>query len=819
MKSQIGAAGVSSVTFDEATGVLTVVDGTGTKTYNVMTGATEAVNIEIKDGHLYVNSEDKGAVGGSVVTVDENGILNIDGEPAGLEVGNKVVIAEVNGTYQLTVDGTTVTLPTATSVGLTAVENYGNAWVAGTNYAWAAATKDIEWDGPMGDVKKGDLLLGGLSTSSVKVSPINYDLGAQELTLIDMYGGKAPVKIVAYEGYQGGVTSRASSPNGVWNLSFSMDETVTSENVATAFTKKVNGVDMNLKYALAVNGVKMTGYDYVIDTQTENESKANVAIDKNKIEVYSTGTGIYNYVGIDGDMLALTGSDANRAVDSYIKFEGLAASQAESMGITAEGMKITAPATAAGKKIENVSVYILDVTGTITKKEVDLQIASTTTTTTETASPVSIKISTDNKFTIDLGEIFKNLDANVVLNAKNAELISNDLNFFALKTTTVGTTAVTNAVAYTADIVFKKSDNTTVELGEDLRTVTKAVVTLNGDGSATPYQTGATNLANIYGAFNLDLNLTDGLGNIIKKVVVPVTVSKPEFSDYYSENPYANWDNGKYNHVITAGQLAIANTIWNINKDSDNQPMTSAYPTYTVSYKNYEGTDVKDVALPDVLTSDNKITEQVASSGTYNLKVTSMTVKAKKTAAKIKAAQYDQQSGTYQPVATASSIDMTKEFTMNLVQQFSGVKVVYFTNNVAGDKAIVVDNLIAGYANAETDPNKPANYNGLAFQYGTTYLQVKANATAADSYKLNGYKLQTVSTAAAAGKANEIKVAVAKDGSSLGDTPTFVDAATNNQVGGITITDLNAGEGGKLNFIFVDNIGIRHTASIEYVKQ
>ena len=68
---------------------------------------------------------------------------------------------------------------------------------------------------------------------------------------------------------------RAVSMNGKWNLSIEMNETITADNIATAFTKKENGVDRNVKYALAVNGTVMTGYAFVIDTQTDAESKTN----------------------------------------------------------------------------------------------------------------------------------------------------------------------------------------------------------------------------------------------------------------------------------------------------------------------------------------------------------------------------------------------------------------------------------------------------------------------------------------------------------------------------------------------------------------
>ena len=814
LESQIGVAGVSSVTFDEATGVLTVVDGNGTKTYKIQTSAEAKVEAEITaDGKLVINGEEIGTVaGGDKVTVDDEGNLLVNDEVVG-KLGNGTEVSmikdEANKTVTIKVGNDTVTLPMnaeASAVGLSEVEITANTWTAGRDYAWAAAQKDIEWGGVLGNVKTGDLLIGGLSSSKVKVTPINYDLSSQKLTLVDQFGGTANVKITATADWQSGVASRASSPNGEWYLSFVMDETITAENIATAFTKEVNGVDMNLKYALAVNGVKMTGYDFVIDTQTENESKANAAINKDNVYIASATYGQVNYVGIGGDALYVGGNGSNKVVDSYIKFEGLAASQAESMGVTANGMVVSAPATAAGKEITGVSVYILDVTGTISKKEVNLTIASTSVTTTETASPVTIKVTTDKKFTIDLGTIFQNMDANVVLNAESAILTCNDPNFFAQNVASdgLGHEFVTNVVAQ--NIEFKKADNGTVTFGGDLRSVTKAVVTLPADANGN-YQTGATNIANIYGAFNLDLYLLDGSNNAIKHVVVPVTVTKPEFSDYYTENSYAGWNNGTLKHVITStDNVSLSGMLFNYKKNTDNQDMIGVQPYYIVTYKDYDNAEQKDKLFSRFDLVGGKILKETgASTGMYELKVSSLKAKAKQTVANVKLT-----SSTGAISATETPIEVSKEFTLNLVQQFADVKVVYFTNNVAGDKAIVVDQTIAGYDNKEPDPEKPANYNGLAFQYGTSYVAAQILETG-DNAKLNGFTLITEASASKP-SGSQINVSVAKEGSSLGNNPEFADS-------GITVTGLNPGQGGKMKFTFVDNAGIITTASIEYVKQ
>ena len=86
----------------------------------------------------------------------------------------------------------------------------------------------------------GQLLIGQLSNlvEVAEVSPKSYDLGAQELTLVDVEGKAAPVKVVATPQDAESTAPRAVSMNGKWNLSIEMNETITADNIATAFTKK-----------------------------------------------------------------------------------------------------------------------------------------------------------------------------------------------------------------------------------------------------------------------------------------------------------------------------------------------------------------------------------------------------------------------------------------------------------------------------------------------------------------------------------------------------------------------------------------------------
>ena len=87
-----------------------------------------------------------------------------------------------------------ITLPTSSA--LTALDATLNNWISGKNIAWSKAGADVTWAGKKGNVAAGQLLIGQLSNlvEVAEVSPKSYDLGAQELTLVDVEGKAAPVK-------------------------------------------------------------------------------------------------------------------------------------------------------------------------------------------------------------------------------------------------------------------------------------------------------------------------------------------------------------------------------------------------------------------------------------------------------------------------------------------------------------------------------------------------------------------------------------------------------------------------------------------------
>ena len=774
-----GTPAGSTVVIDKTTGEISI-DGTPTGFF-ATTGTTpqgESTAPYVKDGFWYFYDDATKAFVKSEYKASGNAWAVQKGDSVVLHIPNEAGVMQE------------ITLPTSSSA-LTALNATPSNWTSGKNIAWSKAGADVTWAGKKGNVAAGQLLIGQLGSETATVTPASYDLGAQELTLVDIDGKTAPVTVTATAAEGDYVTDRAASPSGKWNLAIAMTDEVTADNIATAFTKKVNGVDKNVKYALAVNGTVMTGYEYVIDTQTVNESKTNTAYNKANIGLASAN------VALGTSTLSLNAATAAQAYDSYLTFEGASKTLAEAKGITVDGMNITVPATAAATPGLSVTVNILDITGKIAKKDVVLTIAGASVSETETVAPVSIKISTVNSFSVDLGTIFTNLDANIAQNADATKttVTTADGNFFALTSATSIGDGLYKVAENTA-IAFKKADGGAATIAA--RNAIKAVITLNYTGSK--YTTAAKDLANIYGTFNLTLTLKDAQGNELKKVIVPVTVSKPEFDDYYTANQYAGWNEGILSSVIdnsgNSPAFTMPTNLYTINKKADGTGMTDAQPGYTYTYKK--------------AAVDNSVVKEAASITFTDvvkdgfLKTTDYKVKANKEVVTVNAL-----TGASNAAAD-NTISVSKEFTMKLAPAFNKAKLVYYTNGVAGTVAAVnADGIIAALTEDKT-ANKPKN--GLALQYGDEEIAVSTTAipaSASASNKLGGYQVSTADATSGA----TIKVGFAKSAESAGGSVTLEAGDT-----GVKITGLNAGQGGELVVTFTDYAGIKTQATIEYKK-
>ena len=440
LKTLVGDGGVSSVTFDETTGVLTVVDAAGTKTYNVKTPAAEVGEVKVvidDERNLVVNDEVIGKVG-DVVTVNAEGYLCVNGVATEIKAGKYAILEnESDNTYTITLPDAegnmqTITLlkSVATNIAIDALPTKigeGTSAVASTysifteinpsattakeietknGIAWGVAPAAIDWDGPKGAVAAGQLLVGQQNTVQVSVTPQNVELDKQALALVDYDGNVAPVTIVPTTDSDnpGNTDSRAVAKGGLWNLNITMNNTVTSSTIGTDFAQKDGTINQgnhddwkNKLYALRVNGNVITPYSFVIDTDeaacafqvgSKDELTKNNGIIKVDDKVLTRGTTLDISLG-SHDLIFEQAS-----VYDY-KFEIVDADKndAEAAGITLENNVLTAPntAAAAGKEI-HLNVILLGVNGQVFDYEY----------TSATSTPITVKFGSASTSAITL---------------------------------------------------------------------------------------------------------------------------------------------------------------------------------------------------------------------------------------------------------------------------------------------------------------------------------------------------------------------------------------------------------------------------------
>ena len=566
LESKIGDKGVTSVTFDEKTGVLTVVDGTGTKTYTIKTTAPDVdeLTITIEGKDLKVDGKVIGQVGDTVAV--KNGELTINGTATGIKVGQYAILDNQSaGTVTITLpdaDGKlqTVELMKA-SAALTSVqfqkENPDFVDIEGTATAfqWGIARIAFpNWGGKKGAITRNQLMVGQTNVVKVQVTPAGYDLGAQTLTLVDSRGNVAPANITAVANNR--LMSRAASANGSWDLSIEMTDDVTTTNIAKIFDyDPVTGTG-HMAYTLCVNGIPYTTYELAVKPD-DNKSSVSAAI-----------TGLTDadikYVAADGRVANLssgkfpTGStelfiEENDLYDSYITFEGTNKSLAEQYGITVDGMTINVPASATGVTIKGI-VHTMAINGyesAITDNEVTFNIIGSTVTaqsiaaTTHQIAPAATAADVLKKVRIDLGDVFKNIPAATREAARETAQFyvveeKSQTGFLIGDNTALSNSTYNkfNTVSYLKADETQWADNTDDIL--DLRYIDLEVA----GKVAADAQPGDYQLSFVV----MDENYVTGSGNIkgneIIKINMPVNVTVPSFADMF-EKTATEWNTAK----------------------------------------------------------------------------------------------------------------------------------------------------------------------------------------------------------------------------------------------------------------------------------
>ena len=611
------AAAGSKVVIDDKTGEISI-DDKATGWFATTGEGEEAVDMTpyVKDGYWYlydktakefVKSEYKAA--GNAYAVVANGICTLN-------------IPDADGKMQ------TIQLPT-TSAAITGVQfiNVGNGAVEPTPaYAlnYGVATKDnAKWDGPKGAITKDQLLVGTIEPLTLQVYPSSADLSNADIKLVGSDGTVAPVKVTAtpFEG----VITKAASANGLWNLNIRPDETVTDKTIADAFKAETG----NYAYALQINGNILTGY--VSKVTPTNKVSSATATSLTATDVKYNAEEVSSAKVPFGETVTLE-FDGTKAYDAYLTPKS--ASELELAGVTIDGktMSFTSTEKAAGKTVEFTVNFVnfkgetgtaFDITVNFEGATVDPEapVAAVKYTATDGVKPIII----------DFGTTFTNLSAQTATALAAVTPTWNVISIDGKAVTADQSTAngkfafAMTQVKYYSDLNADgtpKTEVTAINTADNLKKV-KYAVFAHSDYQATAAP----------GAYVLNMTFVDG-ENELKKVVAPVTISVPTFTDLFTKvTSVWNADKTVLNALLVgstsadvAKQYVMTNafkSVENSGADWNNLTLTpkqmsiSGTPTEVATYAKVGSI----LAMADALLDDNgAVRGNVTVDGTYLVK-------------------------------------------------------------------------------------------------------------------------------------------------------------------------------------------------------
>ena len=611
------AAAGSKVVIDDKTGEISI-DDKATGWFATTGEGEEAVDMTpyVKDGYWYlydktakefVKSEYKAA--GNAYAVVANGICTLN-------------IPDADGKMQ------TIQLPTTSAAitGVQFIDVTSGAVEPAPAYAlnYGVATKDnAEWDGPKGAITKDQLLVGTIEPLTLQVYPSSADLSNADIKLVGSDGTVAPVKVTAtpFEG----VITKAASANGLWNLNIRPDETVTDKTIADAFKAETG----DYAYALQINGNILTGYASEV-TPADKGTSAGLT-DLQAADVKYNAEKLSSAKVPFGETVTLE-FDGAKAYDAYLTPKS--ASALELAGVTIDGktMSFTSTEKAAGKTVQFTVNFVnfkgetgttFDITVNFEGATVDPEapVAAVKYTATDGVKPIII----------DLGTTFTSLSAQT---ATALAAVTPTWNVISIDGKAVATTDQSTAngkfafamtqVKYYSDLKADgtpKTEVTSINTADNLKKVKYAVF------AHSDYQTTAAP-----GAYVLNMTFVDG-ENELKKVVAPVTISVPTFTDLFTKvTSVWNADKTVLNALLVGSTSAVAKqyvmtnafkSVENSGADWDNLTLTpkemsiSGTPTEVATYT----VSGSILAMADALLDDNgAVRGNVTVDGTYLVK-------------------------------------------------------------------------------------------------------------------------------------------------------------------------------------------------------
>lgn len=731
--------------------------------------------------NLKVDGKVIGQLGDTVEVKDNE--LYVNGKATGIKVGKYAILEnDADGMYTITLPDAngemkTIKLPKATSGMMSVTANEATftaksiASSAPDGIAWGKAPGAITWKGAKGNIAKGQLLLGRYTEGEVTVVPSSYNLGAQTLKLVASDGSVAPVTVTATANNDLIYGERAASANGNWTVAITMDETVTADNIATAFATEVESQAKNVKYALSVNGDLVTGYEFVIDTDEDPEA---TALEATKIKVGGV-EGTDDAKTASGTPLAISdfklgtneiiiedkaadNADAHKVYDAYLEIGDI--DKAGRYGVTVNGMKITAADKAAKQEIPFI-VHILDVTGAETKQYIKVTFVAATVED-EPIADQTYKLMPEKNFVIDLGNTFTGLTDEQADKVQGNITWVTDGNFFK---------ASISSVTYYTDAACKKQV-TDLSSAATIKTIKYAKIADSEIADAPKA-----------GATKLTITLSDAAdaGNEIKKVSANYTITLPSFDELAVVNTNALWNE--------AGTTLTARMGWSTNAT------LSLAKAYTVK-DGVKGLAIDDIEYVATYTTDaGKVTELTVNKG--EIENADGLIVEKKVKYNTLAA-----TASIELVADIEDLTVSKDFTVTVKSIFEDAKIVYYKAGAAQSIATVgADNYIAPLTGAADKRT------GLALVFNG-----KEIAVAGTDMAIDGITLTTNDPSSA----TEVKVEYSNTDASKGTVVAPKGTAAGKDAKGVSITDMKSGEKGTLVVTFTDKNNVVTTSTIDY---
>ena len=458
--------------------------------------------------------------------------------------------------------------------------------------------------------------------------------------------------------------------------------------------------------------------------------------------------------------------------DAYIAFEGTEKAKAGEWGVSANGLTITAAATAKDQRGLKGTLYMLGINGKIGTATITFNFAGTSIETPEAIAATEYKVAKKDannlkELVINLGDVFSSMsDAQTeAIHNFNQFTVANikDQTKFLLANDKFSGGVVTYHKDKNGAIGDEITDLRTAD-ARDLRWMKIALPKININDNAEA------------GSYKLVMTIKNATGTTeLKKVEIPVNVTLPTFDELFTKTN--KWSDGAFNVTLTN---------WTNTSVTPNTHHPAV--NFTQAFKAGTG-----VATDQITYTIDKVNDKPINLSEENGKVALQNILNENSELAVKTLQVQ---GSY---TMAGKLTVKSEkFTTNIKSIFEGAALKFFVDGVAQDEAVVAnDNTIAAYAPASGDVKAA----GLAVVKGSGAAKMTSDQT------LDGLKLNHQSTSAV----NIVAFA----------QPTVEGLSTvtaENYGGKITLTDIQSGDYGVLSVVFTDYTGIKTTLKINFKK-